>query len=287
MRLLYIPFIYQKEIKCLCCQLITTVSVRPDFEILHCCRNCSNFIKIKSVILPQLPDCADWGRIYFCDDPINDFDDFTMSTSELLIDYCNDFVLSKILHNFELRRLICCNHQSTEVSLSHELTLETIEFYDCPSLTQIQLSQNLQTLLCSHCPMLSNISLTNWEDFKMETILCYDCHSLTQIPYFPNLKELICHDCPLLTDISIPMINRLLTFVHSGCDWLKCSHGFDQKIEKLVVLQKWFKKIYLSKRIIKLIKQLVPIYYHPKAKGGYFHKKSIEDFLTKIGTKDK
>ncbi len=42
------------------------------------------------------------------------------------------------------------------------------------------------------------------------------------------------------------------------------------------------KKIIISKRLIKLIPHLIPLYYHPDAKGGFFHKKTILKFIEKI-----
>ncbi len=41
-------------------------------------------------------------------------------------------------------------------------------------------------------------------------------------------------------------------------------------------LQGWIKNISMYKKIIHIIPQLMPLYYHPSAKGGYFHKKYYE-----------
>jgi hypothetical protein len=40
------------------------------------------------------------------------------------------------------------------------------------------------------------------------------------------------------------------------------------------------KKKLLGRRLEKLIPELMPIYYHPLAKGGYMHKKEMLKFLT-------
>ena len=42
-----------------------------------------------------------------------------------------------------------------------------------------------------------------------------------------------------------------------------------------IVVQKWFRRILLSRCMMKLIPKLIPIYYEPTAKGGYFAKKDI------------
>ncbi len=38
-------------------------------------------------------------------------------------------------------------------------------------------------------------------------------------------------------------------------------------------------KIIISKWLIKLIPKIIPIYYHPQCKGGYFDKKKFSIFL--------
>ena len=50
-------------------------------------------------------------------------------------------------------------------------------------------------------------------------------------------------------------------------------------------LQKWFKKILFSKRLTKLISQLIPLYYHPEAKGGYIHKRDMLIYIETIHNK--
>ena len=57
---------------------------------------------------------------------------------------------------------------------------------------------------------------------------------------------------------------------------------FDDHIKKLIIVQRFFKKILLSKPIRRLLPLLVPLYYHPDAKGGYFHKKCMMKFIENI-----
>ena len=35
----------------------------------------------------------------------------------------------------------------------------------------------------------------------------------------------------------------------------------------------------MSKRLLKLIKQIIPIYYHPNHKGGWLHKRDMLNFF--------
>jgi hypothetical protein len=67
-----------------------------------------------------------------------------------------------------------------------------------------------------------------------------------------------------------------------GCVWLNNDPGFGESVKKLIKLQLWFKNMYLSKRLKKLIPQLIPLYYHPDAKGGYFEKKAMLEFFDSI-----
>jgi hypothetical protein len=48
------------------------------------------------------------------------------------------------------------------------------------------------------------------------------------------------------------------------------------------VIQKWMKRISLSDRLSNLIPGLVPIYYHPDCRGGFFHKKAMLTFVQRI-----
>ena len=49
-----------------------------------------------------------------------------------------------------------------------------------------------------------------------------------------------------------------------------------------MILQNWIKRMLQRKKLIKLIPQLIPLYYHPDAKGGYFDKKRLFEFIESI-----
>ncbi len=68
-----------------------------------------------------------------------------------------------------------------------------------------------------------------------------------------------------------------------NCQWLNIKNiEYENNIKKLKIIQKFTKKIILSKRLIVLISKITPfellrrpIYYHPECKGGYIHKKQM------------
>ena len=86
------------------------------------------------------------------------------------------------------------------------------------------------------------------------------------------LQTLDCINCPLLISIPQQTIEGSRTFRRFGCKWLGCN---DTSIKNIKILQRWFKKVLLSKRLTKIIPQLMPLYYHPEAKGGYIHKRDM------------
>jgi hypothetical protein len=69
----------------------------------------------------------------------------------------------------------------------------------------------------------------------------------------------------------------------TGCKWLIYGNvEYEQNIIKLIKIQKWVKKMIIRKGLMGLIPQLMPLYYHPCAKGGYFHKKNMFSFISNI-----
>jgi len=65
---------------------------------------------------------------------------------------------------------------------------------------------------------------------------------------------------------------------YNNCYWL------DKKnIQKVIKTQKMIRNYFMRKKIIHINRQLIPIYYHPDMKGGYFSKKDIYQFFTQKG----
>ncbi len=67
---------------------------------------------------------------------------------------------------------------------------------------------------------------------------------------------------------------------YSNCfgKWINNNNNnarYEFNIKKLIIIQKWFKKIILSNNLKKILIQIIPIYYHPECKGVYIHKKQM------------
>src|SRR5437773_2058455 len=133
---------------------------------------------------------------------------------------------------------------------------------------------NSHTLDCSKCPFLTLIPIIP----GLHELYCSECPMLTEISIIPGLKKLECCWCPLLTEI--PKIDGLKSLICYYCKWLRVENeNFDDQLKKVIVLQRWFKKVLLSKNMVKLIPQLMPLYYHPESKGGYLHKRNMLRFF--------
>jgi hypothetical protein len=151
--------------------------------------------------------------------------------------------------------------------------LRTLECSYCPLLTNIPQINGLQSLDCSSCPLLTEIPQIN----GLQTLYCYNCPLLTNIPLINGLQTLNCSGCRSLTGLNVTSVFQSLQT--SGCIWLSNDPDFNESMKKLIRLQKWFKRLYLGKKLRKLIPQLIPLYYHPDAKGGYFDKLEIIKFV--------
>ncbi len=83
--------------------------------------------------------------------------------------------------------------------------------------------------------------------------------------------------------INIKSIEKIKRILYAGCKWLynenlgdvlsRCE--YKNNVKKVIKIQKWMKKIIISKRLITLIPFLIPLYYDPECKGGYIHKKKM------------
>jgi hypothetical protein len=128
---------------------------------------------------------------------------------------------------------------------------------NCPKLTNIpqQTIQKLLKLNCSNCPLLTSIPYQSNETDDPPGL-----KKLTVFSYH-RLQELNCSNCRLLTDISQKHIDGLEVFNFDGCIWLESNNEYEKSINKLKLLQSWFKNILQSRRLKKLIQrhQLVGI----------------------------
>lgn len=177
--------------------------------------------------------------------------------------------------------------------------LRVLNCEKCPGLIEIPMIRGLKLLICNNCPGLIEIPLIR----GLQTLYCHDCSGLIKIPLIQELQILYCYNCPKLTEISLIEQNKGLTIdcarcrnltqlhiptsarlIVDGCVWLNhpVNQHYNKNIKKLIILQKWLKKMLVRKRLIKLIPILIPLYYHPESKGGYFHKKEILEFVESL-----
>ena len=125
------------------------------------------------------------------------------------------------------------------------------------------------------CILCENIKTTGLE------IKNLNCQAIISISHIEGLQELNCSNCPSIT--SVPMIDGLHALNCSGCKWLHINNfEFDDNIKKLKRLQIWFRGILLGTRLKKIILHIIPLYYHPLAKGGYLHKRNMLYFIESI-----
>ena len=106
---------------------------------------------------------------------------------------------------------------------------------------------------------------------------------LTFIPEtFTGLKGLVCIRCPNIRVIPSTLVN----LIELGCDekpFLEKPSDpiYRNNVHKLIILQRWFKKIILANRIIRLAKSegFIISWWDPISKGGYLAKKDITKYL--------
>ncbi len=76
--------------------------------------------------------------------------------------------------------------------------------------------------------------------------------------------------------IKIPLREGTREHHIDKCMWLNINNiEYENNIKKLRIIQKFITKIIMSKRLMRLIPKIIPLYYHPECKGGYMHKKQM------------
>lgn len=191
-------------------------------------------------------------------------DDFDHYKDIFQCNYCQDII--KITDIKGIKSLWC--HDCPElVEISDIKGLESLYCYNCPKLLKIADIQGLKILDCAYCESLIKIPAIQ----TLEEIDCTGCQSLIEISFIKNLKDLFFPDCEKLNLINVKLPD---TIRHIGSDKLKWKNNSSNR-KKLITLQRWFKNMLMSRKIIKIIPLLMPLYYHPDSKGGYFHKKEM------------
>ena len=74
------------------------------------------------------------------------------------------------------------------------------------------------------------------------------------------------------------MIEKLYKYTYEELD-NTVNKNYNSNINKLFLLQRWFRGCLMSKKLKKIYKPILEIYFHPDYKGGYLHKKSMLDLF--------
>lgn len=177
-------------------------------------------------------------------------------------------------------RVLVCSHCPGLTEIPIIRGLQTLNCWNCNGLTKIPIIHGLRELICFNCLNLTELPLIP----GLQTIDCSYCSKLSNIPFIQGLRNLYCIDCRNLIELPYGSEDEIFIFIWSnGCLWMDFpSCRYDENIKKLILLQKWMKKMIVRKRLIKLIPLLMPIYYHPESKGGYFHKKNMLEFVESL-----
>ena len=63
--------------------------------------------------------------------------------------------------------------------------------------------------------------------------------------------------------------------------------NYISNINKLFLLQKWYRGCLMSKKLKNIYKPILEIYFHPDYKGVYLHKKNMLGFFECINKKNR
>jgi len=160
--------------------------------------------------------------------------------------------------------------------------LKVLECYNCPLLTFVDISFNLELIIinCSKCDLLNSLVLPTesnklkYINISSTNISKLDLINLTQLSY------IFCTNCRFL--IYLDNLPRVISINSMYSPWAPNEY-YNRNYYKILQLQRWWRtnrKIKLFNYYIKS-KQFVEWIYSPKNIGGRFHKKSLEYFLTK------
>jgi hypothetical protein len=177
--------------------------------------------------------------------------------------------------------------------------LKRLDCHSCPNLTNIFCPSSLKCLKCYSCEKLVNIEFPHGG--CLEILDCSDCISIVKLPKIDIELELNCECCTSLTTILSEFIEdcraegcHLLTYVGaddvqsfaSDSNWvfvktiyedddILCRRDFDERICKLINLQRIVRRYLLRLRLNKIIPLISEIYYSPGCRGAWIAEKNF------------
>ena len=154
---------------------------------------------------------------------------------------------------------------------------------DCKTITSVPNIKGLKYLSCRRCTSLEYIHVIQ----GLEYLNVNDCVSLKEIPYIHELLQLSVCGCRSL--FTFPEPDTLISLAYSVTPWLDANHNKQSNIDKLIIIQKLFRKWLPFRRLRKFVKsrEFVEWYYHPDNKGGIVSKKMIVNTMSDISNRIK
>jgi len=247
------------------------------------------------------------GEIYKED--LNTLTDLNVSECNLLT---SEKLQEILIQCKNLKALYCYYCASlTSLNLQNNKNLEILYCYNCSSLTSLDLRSssegvtskgciNLVTLWCFYCTSLTSLDL--WSNINLEELWCSFCTSLTSLDLQSNinLKILYCNFCNSLTSLDLRNNKNLVTLVCSSCKsltslnlpkeckgfinqykcpWIIQNEEFSSNLQRLIKLQKWYRKLLIIKYLKSL--EFIEWVYSPNNIGGRLYKIKLLKDLTK------
>ena len=223
---------------------------------------------------------------------------------ELYCFHCTSLTSLDLRSNINLIELHCYSCTSlTSLDLRSNINLIGLYCYNCSSLTSIDLRSssegvtsfgciNLTKLGCSSCTSLTSLDLRN--NIKLEVLDCASCTSLTSLDLRSNINLITfgCHSCTSLISLDLRSNINLIELdcfyctsltnldlpkgYHgdidcSNCAWISQNEEFLSNLQRLIKLQRWYRKLVLIKYLKS--QEFIEWVYSPNNIGGRLYKK--------------
>ena len=177
---------------------------------------------------------------------------------ELRLSWC--LYITKIPHIKGLKYLYCSYANITEIP-----NIEGLKYLECSytNITEIPNIEGLRVLDCSYT------NITEIPHIKELRVLSCENTNITEIPSIKGLQRVYCAN----TNITeIPNIEGCQIYA-SNCKWLNPPQ---ERLDKVIRLQKWFRRYLLYMKLTNLIPEIIKIYYAPKMKGYMLNKRKFD-----------
>ena len=204
--------------------------------------------------------------------------------TELNVVNCSNLTSEKLqevlIQCKNLETLWCFNCPSlTSLDLRNNINLKELYCNNCTSLISLDLRNNINLiqLECSNCKSLTSLNLQN--NINLTILWCLSCKSLTSLDLRNNinLKKLGCSYCISLTSLDLPKKYKGC-INHSDCYWIIQNKYFSINLQRLIRIQRWYRRTL----IIKYMKsqEFIEWIYNPSNIGGRLYKiKLSKEFL--------